>query len=577
MRGNTRKTLFIIYLVVYSCFATQVNYHFDSEKGIITYEEGEVFLYEYMIYIPIIVTLPTSIKISDNGCLNRELLHHRLLESLDALSKRIPDDKLLRNITSNHRGSLTPQNISMTHGYVAPQRGSPQDKIMPIPELNPPLVRHKRFIVELALGILALLAISAAAGAITGSIALAKINMIKENQQLLAAKVNEQTDAINRLDINQLSIISMVKNISSKVNEIISTQNCHTKNTAEQLSFIVSWASVIPSSFMRALNAILSDTVNSDVIPGEYLQEIISCYPAFSNTIFEDNPLMIYKSSAIKIGTVSKYPPQVTGLMAIPRILKKPLGTRVRQLSCSWRANNVTYTIKEDSSAIRSYQSGYLYELESCDTKGDVTLCSQKKLKQYTTGCIGSGLRWDAKNCPVARVLTPLKQQIIQTPYGIVVCNPNTTVTSFRRDDMGIIRTRVETISTPKFFTSKEVESILIGEDHYPLSMQQQELIVTNIVIDHQYPDNIPQIDPIIDRMNITKITPLDNLVLQTTGHWYLTAILVAIISLVILFLIYLYKRNRVEREKQRKHLGYLNSQVVALQSLKKDDNLLEL
>lgn len=114
--------------------------------------------------------------------------------------------------------------------------------------------RDKRFVLSLVLITIGLLSAAAATGAITGSIALAKINVVEKNQELIANKIKEQINAINILNINQEQILQITQNVTLHVNNLISDYNCLNLTIEEEINLLNTWSNIVRNSFLRALN-----------------------------------------------------------------------------------------------------------------------------------------------------------------------------------------------------------------------------------------------------------------------------------------------------------------------------------
>lgn len=203
---------------------------------------------------------------------------------------------------------------------------------------------------------------------------------------MIAAKVEEQTEALNILSADQEKILVMITNLTQKVDELVDTINCNRNNDMEIHQMIISWANTVPNSFFRALNGVIKN-VTIDLLPGEYLHKLISFFPALSDTIYEKEPYMIYKTSKALLNKVNVNPLSLEGVSSIPRIFYKEFGTRYEIKSCAWREKDRYYMLKPDISYISTHTVNQVHKTQGCVEQDNIILRAKDRLITDTTHC----------------------------------------------------------------------------------------------------------------------------------------------------------------------------------------------
>lgn len=128
------------------------------------------------------------------------------------------------------------------------------------------------------------------------------------------------------------------------LNKLIESHECHKIQVDEQLRLINSWSTLVPNSFLRALNGLINGEPNLDILPGEYLNNVISSYPVFSGPIFVEHPTLPIQSARTKLITIYRNPLIIERVIIVPKILSKPFGKRYVMHSCGWTARTEQHT-----------------------------------------------------------------------------------------------------------------------------------------------------------------------------------------------------------------------------------------
>ncbi|QMP82312.1 nucleocapsid protein [Coleopteran arli-related virus OKIAV107] len=549
----------------------------DDSKGVILYDDGPVFLYDYFIYLPIIINIPnTPFKTGNTKCELELELSKRVNEVISTLVQKIPslNDHISSIGKKTDIDRLSPKKVVIKHTHQFFVEES-EPKVIDILGLNNQEIhkslnrlkrkvskRSKRFVLTLFLVILGVIALSAATGAVTGSIALAKVNNIESNQDSIVAKVNQQTDAINLMTINQEHIISITQNITLKVNELIRSHECLKYSLDAQLKLINSWSAIVPNSFMRALNGLLAGQVNVDIIPGDQLSTIMGMYPSFDGTIFEENPFLLYKSSTSKLIKVMKNPLMLEGLIITPRIKKVVYGRRYVQRSCIWKQDGNYYSLKEELSAIRSNLDGSWWDTSGCLYQDGVTLCDQRKLRAYHNKCLGTGTKWDISSCHLLKHVNFVKNQVIQTPNGILVCDPSSHVVLFKADLFNVLNTRILNMSRPTLITPKMADNILVGTNHYPIVHSGPVINITELIIFHNNSYNMSMYDTLDLNFNMSHVNKIDQLYIQHYSNRIVYSVLSSIMVLLIISFGIYHLRNKKRNRIMKKRIGYVSYKI---------------
>lgn len=140
-------------------------------------------------------------------------------------------------------------------------------------------------------------------------------------------------------------------------------------------------------------------------------------------------------------------------------------------------------------------------------------------MKLTDNKCVGLGNSWNISNCKVKKYPSYDNSQVIQTPHGLLVCNPNTSVTIFKADFMGVIHTTVENITRPTFFGSAKADSVLVGYNHYPINQLGPSTNITEIYSVHDNLDEMSQFDHISSLLNDTHLENINQLSLIHPIH----------------------------------------------------------
>lgn len=358
---------------------------------------------------------------------------------------------------------------------------------------------------------------------------------------MIADKINEQTNALNILQINQENLLHITQNISLHMNQLITDHNCLKLTLDQELDLLNTWSNIVPNSFIRALNGFLTGDLNTDIIPGDQPQQIIQLYPAFGGTIFENIPMLLYQSSKTKLISVFKDPLLSEGLITVPRILKEPFGKRFIQKSCTWKDPSGYHTLKQDHEIIKDHIKGGWWDVSACVYQDGVTLCDARQMSFSSNPCVGNTNNVTIRDCKTRRQTSDIPDNIIQTPNSWVVCTPETNVTIFKADIMGIIHTSVKTVSHPQLFTSQEADSLLVNYRHYPLSNAGPLINISSIYHYHPNPGESSELDHIHNIYGNKSMTPIQSLQIHFSFHisFYVLTIL-AITSIIIIgYLIY--------------------------------------
>lgn len=118
--------------------------------------------------------------------------------------------------------------------------------------------------------------------------------------------------------------------------------------------------------FQIHLYRLINGELNLDILPGEYLNQVISSYPAFSDSIFTKHPTLLNQSARTKLITVNQDPLMIKGIITVPRILNKPFGRRYIMRSCGWEQDGTVYTTPEGKNMILSIDEGTWWDPICC-------------------------------------------------------------------------------------------------------------------------------------------------------------------------------------------------------------------
>lgn len=426
----------------------------------------------------------------------------------------------------------------------------------------------------------ALVSLAALAVANRADIEIAKNNVaiLSKNQEVILTQVNKLSTNLNNLKYNQDKVIILVNNITAKLNDIIDDYNCHKMTTAEKMKFINTWSTITPNSFIRALNGALDNKLNIDILPGEYLQKIIQFYPDFANTIYANDPFLLYKSATTRLISLDRKNLILDILISVPRIMSTPFGKIYNQVSCHWKDEGRIMHLKQDGASAILNKDNIWYETIGCNTKDMITLCDVRLMKPYIHGCFSSNSTWNMTTCPVEMTNIEYKNEVLQTEAGVVVCNPGEKVTKFKRDSFGVLTTSIDTIKTPKFYTSYDADSLLVDINHYSLNSGNIAFNITYHYSIHNWTNTSGKISDLSYDPSFKEIEYLDQIKIKHTQqsiiNWTI-GIFCSLLLLALCYSIYLYNKRK---NKTRKQLGFLmtklnSHELKMLPAPQNDDN----
>lgn len=154
---------------------------------------------------------------------------------------------------------------------------------------------------------------------------------------------------------------------------------------------------------MRALNGVLDNKVNADLIPGAFLRELIQHYPAFEGTIYMQNPSMIYTSGKVQFVTLNRDKLFLEAIVHLPRIMMSEFGSLYHQYSCQWEHNNTYVKISGNHKAIQHGNTSKWYNTNGCIETEDVMLCNIKEIGPVQDNCFDVGTDWNLGSCPLSQ------------------------------------------------------------------------------------------------------------------------------------------------------------------------------
>lgn len=572
--------------------------YLDPSKGIINYKDNDVYIYTDFIFIPVITSIPKTpilrenlnADIPYNLCNLRDRIERMMKIAIDKVNARIPtvqpilerlsledliktegrvkvddihqykgtirNEDLEPNLKANKTRSISKIVTDNTFNSIEETRMKQTHKIKDLLPHN----RNKR-VAPLILGALAV-GTAVSGLAISNRVDLAsmqnQVSLIYENQNQIKSRIKNIVESTNILIDNQEKMFVMVHNISKKINELVTGYNCLIYAEEDIDHFLTSWVSIVPNSFIRAVNGALLGVLTIDLLPGVDLNKMLKYYPAFSGTIFEEEPEALYKNTEVTLVRLERDPPVLEVLLSIPRILKRRFGVRYSQKACHWPHQDYYLTLPSHIEGIRS-EEGTWYSADACKTSNLISLCDGRSLTQLRDACLITPMHTNITQCKILASNLQIKNEVLQTRHGILICGTsNEHAVLLKRDAYGILQTQELNINESIYIGPNNADAVIVGSIHYDLHYGDVVVNITNTYIQHDTIDNNNTMEELSLDTHIAhneRIKDLEYIVPVAQISHLVSYVIITIILIIILVLVLWYRKKQT---KTRKMIGHL-------------------
>lgn len=101
---------------------------------------------------------------------------------------------------------------------------------------------------------------------------------------------------------------------------------------------------------------------------------------------------------------------------------------------------------------------------------------------------VQKGTIWDITQCEVEAHNKKEDNKVIQTPLGVLICDPNSHLTIFKPDKFQVIHILVKNRTKPIFISAKDAGAVLVDTKHYSLNYDVLVFNISYIYVNHNNP-----------------------------------------------------------------------------------------
>lgn len=344
--------------------------------------------------------------------------------------------------------------------------------------------RIKRFAAALSIG-----------GIVAGAFGIIKSEQVQKGLTETNAEVSGLQLSLKRLQ-NIVAGNSKTTNqnfeiLSQKVTKLEGTVKCLATNSRDLIKINI----ILESHFRKTMAAYISaidGKLTPDFISVARLKNLIANSRAYKGTIYETDPLWVYKIGHFIFASVSHDPFEMTGLLVIPKVYPKKLGTIISISTVPIFLADVYQPLVFDVPEIAIKQSEtksvFHINLQLCFSKDGYYFCEQRKLKKLINKCLTNIIfQGSSKDCPLKH-LDDSTTHVAQLYTGLLV-SPLITSYKILSSDDSTVNFTLHPQPQAHFIAATKIEpqEIIINSVRYSVGIEEvnvnEEIFIPDIKI----------------------------------------------------------------------------------------------